>query len=384
MQVAICGAGPSGLSQLHAFESARQNGYSIPNIVCFEKQTDFGGQWNYSWRTGLDDYSEPVHSSMYQNLWSNLPKECSEFVDYSFDEHFGQPFTSFPPRTILSDYIQGYAERNNVRQYIRFNTVVRWISYSDEKQKFHVVVKDLLKDETRSEEFDYVIIATGRFSTPNVPYFDGIETFPGRILHSHDFRFAQHFHGQDVLIIGNGLSAEDIALQLYKYGAKSIILSYRTKPKGFKWPDGVKEVPLLVRIDKESIHFRDGSSHTVNAIIFCTGYVHHFPFLDDNLRLKSPTSLYPADLYKATVWVHQPRLLYLGMQRLAFSFNIGNVQAWYVRDLILGKTLTTLDLYDNKNTSEEARYVANGLATNMMGPDFIHGFIAYLSHSLPI
>ncbi|CAF2744489.1 unnamed protein product [Rotaria sp. Silwood2] len=337
MRVAVCGAGPSGLSQLHAFECARRDGYSIPDIVCFEKQTDFGGQWNYYWRTGFDEYSEPVHSSMYHNLWTNLPKECSEFVDYSFDEHFGQPITSFPPRTLLSNYIKGYAERNNIRQYIRFSTVVRWISYSDAKQKFHVVVKDLRKNETQSEEFDYVIVATGHFSMPNVPYFDGIETFSGRILHSHDFRFAQDFLGQDVLIIGNGYSAEDIALQLYKYGAKSVIVSYRTKSKGFKWPDRIKEVPLLVQIDKESVHFRDGSSHAVNAIIFCTGYVHHFPFLDDNLRLKSTNSLYPPDLYKTIVWIHQPRLLYLGMQVLTFSFNIGNIQAWYARDLILGK-----------------------------------------------
>ncbi|CAF1512537.1 unnamed protein product, partial [Rotaria sp. Silwood1] len=61
-RIAICGAGPSGLSQLHAFESARQSGSQIPEIVCFEKQNDLGGQWNYTWRTGLDEYSEPVHS----------------------------------------------------------------------------------------------------------------------------------------------------------------------------------------------------------------------------------------------------------------------------------------------------------------------------------
>ncbi len=45
-RVAICGAGPSGISQLHAFESARQGGSQIPEIVCFEKQNDLGGQWN--------------------------------------------------------------------------------------------------------------------------------------------------------------------------------------------------------------------------------------------------------------------------------------------------------------------------------------------------
>ena len=127
---------------------------------------------------------------------------------------FGQPITSFLSRAVFADYIRGYAEQNNVRQYIQFNTVVRWISYSNDKNKFNVIVKNLKKDETRSEEFDYVIIATGHFSAPNIPHFDGIETFPGRILHAHEFRSAKDFVNKDVLLIGNRLSGEDIGLQL--------------------------------------------------------------------------------------------------------------------------------------------------------------------------
>jgi trimethylamine monooxygenase len=342
IRVAICGAGPSGLSQLHAFESVRQCGLPIPEIVCFEKQNDFGGQWNYTWRTSFDEYSEPVHSSMYQNLWTNLPKECSEFIDYSYDKHFGQSLTSFPPRTVIYDYIRGYAKQNNVLQYIRFNTVIRWIYYSEETKRFHVQVKDLKKDETYSEEFDYVIIATGHFSMPNLPYFDGIETFLGRMLHSHEFRSAQDFADKHVLLIGNGPSAEDIALQLYKYGAKSITLSYRSKPTNFKWPNEIKEVPLVIKIDKQTVYFKDDSSQEFQAIIFCTGYKHYFSFLDDNLRLKSTNSLYSPELYKAIFWLNQPRLMYLGMHRVTFSFNISNLQAWYARDVILGKIILPL------------------------------------------
>ncbi len=100
-RVAIVGAGPSGLAQLHAFEEARRNGADVPEIVCFEKQSDWGGLWNYTWRTGLDQYGDPVHGSMYRYLWSNGPKECLEFADYTFDEHFGKPIPSFPPREVL-------------------------------------------------------------------------------------------------------------------------------------------------------------------------------------------------------------------------------------------------------------------------------------------
>ena len=79
-RVAIIGAGPSGLAQLRAFQSAKENGEEIPEVVCFEKQSNWGGLWNYSWRTGLDEYGEPVHGSMYRYLWSNGPKEGLEFA----------------------------------------------------------------------------------------------------------------------------------------------------------------------------------------------------------------------------------------------------------------------------------------------------------------
>ena len=76
MRVCIIGAGPSGIAQLRAFESAERNGENIPEIVCYEKQEDWGGLWNYTWRTGTDEHGEPVHASMYRYLWSNGPKEC--------------------------------------------------------------------------------------------------------------------------------------------------------------------------------------------------------------------------------------------------------------------------------------------------------------------
>ena len=50
-RVAVIGAGPSGLAQLRAFQSAASNGVDIPDVVCFEKQENWGGLWLYNWRT---------------------------------------------------------------------------------------------------------------------------------------------------------------------------------------------------------------------------------------------------------------------------------------------------------------------------------------------
>ena len=127
-RVAVIGAGPCGLSQLHSFQTAARNGAEIPEIVCYEKQDNWGGLWNFTWRTGLDEYGEPVHSSMYHNLWMNTPKECQEFADYTFDEHFGKPIASYPTRPVMFDYIEGRATKADVRQWIRFRTTVRRVT----------------------------------------------------------------------------------------------------------------------------------------------------------------------------------------------------------------------------------------------------------------
>lgn len=337
IRVAIIGAGPSGLAQLRAFESAKKAGLEIPEVVCFEKQPNWGGLWNYTWRTGLDKYGEPVHGSMYRHLWSNGPKECLEFTDYSFDEHFGRPISSYPPREVLYDYIKGRVEKSDARRYIEFDTVVRWISYSDETGKFTVVVNNLKKNQVREEEFDYVVVATGHFSTPNVPYFEGIERFPGRVLHAHDFRSADEHIGQRLLLIGSSYSAEDIGVQCFKHGAKSVTMSYRSRPMGFKWPKGMKEVPVVERFDGDKAIFKDGTEESFDSVILCTGYLHKYRFLPDELRLQTHNRLYPPGLYKGVFWQQQPKLIYLGMQDQYYTFNMFDVQAWFARDVMMGR-----------------------------------------------
>lgn len=332
-RIAIIGAGPCGLGLLRSFMQA---GATDTEIICFEKQDDWGGLWNYSWRVGVDRFGEQEHGSMYRFLWSNGPKECLEFADYTFDEHFKQPIPSFPPRDVLYDYILGRAKQSGVRDKIRFCTAVRSVIYSDKDDKFELVVENLENNTKSHESFDYVVVGSGHFSSPIVPYFEGMEQFPGRIMHSHDFRDAGEYTGRNVLVIGSSYSAEDIALQCHKYGANSVTVSYRTSAMGFKWPEGMREVPLLKRMEGKTAHFVDGDSAAVDGIILCTGYRHHFPFMDDSLMLKTHNRLYPPNLYKGVLWRDNPRLAYLGMQDQYYTFNMFDAQAWFVRDVILG------------------------------------------------
>jgi len=336
-KIGIIGAGPSGLAMLRAFESEEKKGNAIPELTCYEKQDNWGGMWNYTWRTGVGQYGEPLHGSMYKYLWSNGPKECLEFADYTFSEHFGQAISSYPPREVLFDYIQGRIKQSDARKYIQFNTVARWVDYNEETQQFRVIFDDLVNNKTFEEIFDYLVVGTGHFSTPNLPYMKGIEDFPGAVMHAHDFRGADQFINQDILLIGSSYSAEDIGVQCYKHGARSVTISYRTNPIGVNWPDQIKEVPLVTHFEGNEAILKDGTRKAYDAVIFCTGYQHKFPFLPDNLRLKTKNCLYPDNLFKGVIYNELPQLIYLGMQDQYYTFNMFDAQAWYARDYMLGR-----------------------------------------------
>ena len=114
-------------------------------------------------------------------------------------------------------------------------------------------------------------------------------------------------------------------------------VAHRTAPMGFDWPENWQEVPALLKTKGNTAFFKDGTKKEIDAIILCTGYKHHFPFLPDDLRLKTANRLATADLYKGVVWIKNPKLFYLGMQDQWYTFNMFDAQAWYARDIILGK-----------------------------------------------
>lgn len=252
-------------------------------------------------------------------------------------KHFGYPIPSYPPFSILKDYIDGYYKDSDIESWIKYNTVIRKVEYNESRSKFTVESFNFNTNVTKVAEFDYVICATGHFSTPNIVSFEGLDTFTGRILHSHDFREASEFKNKNVTLIGSSYSAEDIGSQCLKYGAKSITLSYRTKSTKLDFGESWKEVQLLKKVEGNKLHFVDGNIIESDAIIMCTGYKHHFPFMSDNLRLDCSNLLWINGLYNGVVFEENPNLFYLGMQDQFFTYNMFAVQAWYVRDIITGK-----------------------------------------------
>ena len=214
------------------------------------------------------------------------------------------------------------------------------MTFNEATNDFSVVVKNLPEDRVLPvETFNYVVVAVGHFSVPNLPDFPGIDQFHGRVVHSHDIRGASHFEGKRVLLVGASYSAEDIALQCLKYGAKNVICTWRTNPMAFKWPSHISERPLLTKIDGNTVQFRDGSSAEVDDIILCTGYQFSYPFMEERLCLKTTNVLYPEGLYKAIMWTGggNNKVLYIGALDQFYTFTLFDEQAVWAVFCILEK-----------------------------------------------
>ena len=65
-----------------------------------------------------------------------------------------------------------------------------------------------------------VVVATGILSNPHTPRFRGQEDFPGKIVHSVEYRRPGPFVGRRVLVVGAGNSAGEIAPELARAGAE--------------------------------------------------------------------------------------------------------------------------------------------------------------------
>ena len=221
---------------------------------------------------------------------------------------------------------------------------MRWINYNKDTDDFVVKAKNLQEDKDIEEHFTHVIIATGLFGDAYMPTFPGLDSFQGQIIHAREVRRAKYFQGKRVLLIGSSLSAQDLVLQLVKFGASRVTMSYHKKPTGITFPDGVEERPVIENFDETTAYFQDGTKAEIDVVIFCTGYKHHHPFLPESLRIKPEMSIYPDNLYKGIVWMKDGnfKFMYLGVLYTTFFLNMLDVQALWACQYIVNRNKPSL------------------------------------------
>jgi hypothetical protein len=138
----------------------------------------------------------------------------------------------YPSRSAVIEYLEDYQRTFDIRPV------------------FHTEVGSVKKaggvwlTETNNGRFESqnVVMATGAYGRARVVAVPGQESFPGRVLHSYDYKTGADFKGQRVLVIGFGNSACEIAMDLVEQGA-SVSMAVRSAVNVI--PRDILGIPVL-------------------------------------------------------------------------------------------------------------------------------------------
>ncbi|KRE41832.1 NAD(P)-binding domain-containing protein [Knoellia sp. Soil729] len=198
-----------------------------------------------------------------------------------------------------------------------------------------------------------LVNATGTWERPFVPHVRGAELFAGRQLHTRDYRTADEFAGQHVVVVGGGISAVQLLDEISRVtsttwvtrrepvwreetftpelGRRAVAIVEDRVRRGLP-PGSVVSVtglpvtpalraarergvmerhPMFSEITAEGIRWPDGSVRHADVILWCTGFRSALDHLAP-LRLRGPGGGITMDARLATRVASDPRIHLLG------------------------------------------------------------------------
>eukprot|EP00092_Neocalanus_flemingeri_P007944 GFUD01008571.1.p1 GENE.GFUD01008571.1~~GFUD01008571.1.p1 ORF type:complete len:438 (-),score=120.28 GFUD01008571.1:45-1358(-) len=330
LSVAVIGAGAAGLCAARHLSV-----HPLVRTTVFEQSSTIGGTWVYTDNIGRDQHGLPVHSSMYKNLRTNLPKEVMAFPDFPFPE---TKETSFIHHSEVLDYLESYKKHFEVEKLIKFHTQVSRVNpvLTEDQTRWEVTTKCLKTEEVATNLFDSVMVCNGHYSVPVIPKIPGIAQFSGSLIHSHDYRVPEAYQGDSVIILGGGASGTDICIELSQHAAQ-VYLAHNNPLLTTKLPPNVAQIRGVEScIGPAAFLLTDGSKVQCSAIILATGYEYNFPFLSEDCQVRLENRQVQT-LYKHLVSVDHPTLCFVGIPVQICPFPQFDLQIRYFVKLLTGQ-----------------------------------------------
>lgn len=374
--VAIIGAGSSGIA---AAKALKQRGIAFD---CYEASDRIGGNWVFGNRNGM--------SAAYRDLHINTSRDRMEYSDFPMPKSY----PDFPHHTQIASYFDAYADHFGLREHIRFETAV---GYAGQRPDGTWLLAD---EHGRSREYDVLVVANGHHWDKRwpEPEFPGSDDFQGRQMHAHDYRDNEFLAGKDVVVLGMGNSAMDIAVESsyvatsthlaarrgawivpkYLFGkpldqiftmplvpprlgavvGELVVRLHTGRPEryGLPRPDHrfgeahptisgrildriihgmVTPRPNIARLGPDWVQFADGTRVHADVVIYCTGYRISFPFFDEDF-LTAPDNR--IDLFRRVFAPRNPSLAFVGLlQPLGAIMPLAEAQGQWIAEYLRGE-----------------------------------------------
>lgn len=372
----VIGAGSSGIA------AAKHLAMAGIGFDWFEMGTAVGGNWVIDNPNG--------QSACYESLEINTSCPRMAYSDFPMPAHY----PAYAKHRQVADYFNAYVDHFALRDSITFDTKVVAVT-RNRGGGWQVVVDGPSGRE--AHDYDAVLVANGHHWDPRWPSPAYPGEFDGEQIHSHDYRDPSILAGRDVVVVGMGNSAMDIAVDAAEVARSSTISVRRgqwvlrktiagkavdqlTLPGWAPW--GVRKVaqgivsrisgdmhrlgivkpdhrrgeshpvqsdrfqdrlaageitprPGIDHFAGDRVVFTDGSESPCDLVVWATGYHVTFPFLDPEL-VSAPGNDLP--LWKRVAHPDLPGLFFIGLlQPVGAVMPLSEAQGRWIAELLRGR-----------------------------------------------
>ena len=278
-------------------------------------------------------------------------------------------YPDYPHHALIAAYFDTYVDHFGLREKIRFQTSVQQAERAADSSW------TLTLADGSVEHFDALVVANGHHWNPRwpEPAFPGSDTFEGVQMHAHSYVDNTDLAGKDVVVLGIGNSATDIAVESsyvaantylaarrgawivpkYMFGRPTdqlpndprvpfairrrvvhqLIKAYTGPPEkyGLPKPDHafgqahptvsgrildriqhgrVTPKPNIDRLEGNDVVFVDGTRVHADVVVYCTGYKITFPFFDEDL-ISAPDN--HIELFRRVFHPDIPNVAFVGL-----------------------------------------------------------------------
>ena len=378
----IIGAGSSGIAAAKALLDR-----GVP-FDCIEKSDQVGGNWVFGNRNGM--------SAAYRDLFINVSRERMAYADYPMPSSY----PDFPHHTHIKEYFNDYVDHFGLREHISFETGVEQATRRADGVWEVTIERGEGEGEGEVREYDALLVANGHHWDARwpEPAFPGADTFGGTQLHAHSYVDNSIFAGKDVVVLGMGNSAMDIAVESSYVAANTYLAARKgawiipkyvfgkpvdqlpNNPRvpfairqrmihqtiktitgsperyGLPKPDHkfgeahptvsgrildriahgtIEPKPNIDSLAGDTVRFVDGSEVQADVVVYCTGYKITFPFFEEDF-LAAPDN--HIELFRRVFHPEIGGLFFIGLlQPLGAIMPLAEAQAAWVGDYLRGE-----------------------------------------------